>query len=177
MEGQQQYQQQVPYQSPVSPFSGSIVLLTNPESELHTMELKLRNIIQDGDGNYQKVGLPLMNEEGIRFIIGTAHYIVNQITVFSELKPAIINNFALTLADDLTLTLMLSKRKYAIRNHEFTRTIIVDGISMASYICMMRAHEGGERKFWKGSTQEITSRVEGMPKKGGIMAKALGWSK
>lgn len=173
----QQYQPTIrstPYQSPLNSFAGSIILLTNPQNELHQLELDLKNILPDGNGGYIPLGAPLMNDEGVKYFISIAQNYINQVTVMSELKEKMIMQLCRDAGDVINKALMLGVKQFQIRNPAFVRDRIETGITSFIYICMMRASEGGEKKFWKGSTQEITTRVDGAQRRGGMMSK-LGW--
>jgi hypothetical protein len=89
---QQQQQQnaeinkKLAYQSPLNTYAGSIILLTNPENDLYKMELSLRGLSPDKDGNLRKVSEPLMNDEGINSVMSQAQSIVSQVTIMGNLN-------------------------------------------------------------------------------------------
>lgn len=152
-----------PYNSPMHNFSGSILFLTNPENELHRFELTLRNVMMDDKGVIHPLGEPLLNDEGIKSIIGQTQSVVNQDTVMSNFDdeiPQIIDLFADSLIQDL----MMNRVIYEIKNPA-ARSKIVSMATIYAYSCLRRAYEQGEKKFWKGSQQEITTRLEGYPTK------------
>lgn len=163
-----------PYASPMHNFAGSIILLTNPDSELHKLELTFRNIILDKKGNQIKVGEPLMNDEGVRSIIGQTQSIVSQVTVMSNLDDRTRDALRDFLADTIAKDLMLNRARYKIRNKSARDRIFMESISMA-IITMNRAADEGERKFWKGSQQEIFTHGGPPPGKGGLLTRAMGW--
>ena len=177
MEQEQQQQQPVrssPYASPMHNFAGSIILLTNPDQELHKLELTFRNVILDKEGNAKHVGIPLMNDEGVRSIIGQVQAIVSQVTVMSNLDDKVRNSLRDFLADTIAKDLMLNRKKYAIVNSSARDRIFMESITMA-VITMNRAADEGERKFWKGSQQEIITHGNMPGSKGGLLTRALGW--
>ena len=157
-------------------FAGSIILLTNPDTELHKLELTFRNIILDKKGNAARVGDPLMNDEGVRSVIGQVQALVSQVTVMSNLdertRDALRDFFADTLAKDL----MLNRKHYAITNMSARDRIFMESVSM-SIITMNRAADEGERKFWKGSQQEIITHGMAPSRQGGVLTRALGWGR
>jgi hypothetical protein len=165
-----------PYSSPMHNYGGSILLLTNPQNLLYKMELTLRSMIEDGDGNLTKVGEPLLNDLGISSVIGIVESIVNQDTVMSNLTKEDIEALRNFLADTLAKDLMINRIKYAIKTVSARDKIFFTVVS-TSYICMRRAFEGDDKKFWKGSQQEITTRHEGLQSKGGLISKLSGWGK
>lgn len=166
-----------PYASPMHNFGGSILLLTNPENKLHKMELTLRSMKLDEKGNPISIGDPLLNDLGISSIIGIVQTIVDQDTVMSNLNKDEIPMLIDFLGDTLAKDLMVNRKKYAI-NSSSSRDKIFFTVLTSSFICMKRAFEEGEKRFWKGSQQDITTRVEGMgSQKRGMFSKMIGWGK
>ena len=164
-----------PYQSPMYNFAGSILMLTNPEQELYKLELTLRNMTGDGKGGTRSLGKPLMNDKGVSSVLGQAQALVNQITVMSNLDRWEIQNLMLFLGDSLAKDLMLNRSYYDIENAA-ARDKILFSVSSTSFICMKRATDEGERKFWKGSQQDIHMHSDtGGGKRAGLMQKAMGW--
>ena len=163
-----------PYASPMYNFGGSILLLTNPENQLHKMELKLRSIATDKSGVIIKLGEPLLNDVGINSIIALTESIINQDTVMSNLKDTEIKDIFDFLADTLAKDLMVNRITYGIKDFSSRDKIFFIVIS-SSFICMKRANEEGERRFWKGSQQDITTRVEGMQGKKSLFSRVTGW--
>lgn len=168
--------QSSPYASPLHNYAGSILLLTNPENELHKLELTFRNVIADEKGNIREVGHPLMNDEGVRSVLGQVQAIVSQVTVMSNLNERTRNALRNLLADTLAKDLMLNRLKYDIRNTSARDRIYMESISMA-VITMNRAADEGERKFWKGSQQEIITHGQPIQGKQGLLTRALGWGR
>lgn len=177
--GQYDQQPQVrstPYSSPMHNFSGSILLLTNPDNELFKLELSLRNMVLDREGSPKSGGKPLLNDEGIMSVLGQVQAIVNQVTVMSNLEPAEIPKLVDFLADTLARDLMVNRQHYGIENAAARDKIYFMSLTSA-FICMKRANEEGERRFWKGSQQEITTRVDGLGgNRKGVLGKLLGWA-
>lgn len=164
-----------PMAAPMYNFGSSILYLTNPDSELFKMELTLRGQRTDKDGNVKNIGGPLLNEEGINSVIGMVQTIVNQCTVMSNLKkteiPMLIDFLADTLAKDLMINRKKYEMSYASRNKIFFAVIT------SAFITMNRALEEGEKRFWKGSVQEIKSTVESSMPNRGIMSRINPWGR
>lgn len=172
---EQQPQPQIrstPYQSPMYNYGGSIILLTNPSDELHKMELAFRSILDDKAGT--TVGEPLMNELGIKSVISLTQSIVSQVTVMSNLNIDEIAALRDYLADTLIKDLMINRKRYALKSENDRSRIVFITISTA-FICMKRAFEEGDKRFWKGSQQEITTRVEGAKQGRSMFGKIMGW--
>lgn len=165
-----------PYQSPMYNFAGSIITLTNPDTELHNLEMTLRNIVKDSKSKsgYKLIGEPLLNEEGITSVLGMTQAAVNRITVMSNLDKFEVQNIILFLTDTIGKDLMVNRVKYSIKNSS-ARDRIVYAVLTTAYICMKRATDEGERKFWKGSQQDIHMHNSQGQNKGSLMSRAIGW--
>ena len=175
---QQQDNQQRPimYQSPMQSYAGSIIMLTNPENALYRMELSLRGMVVDSEGNPNKLGEALMNDIGINSVISQTQAIVSQVTIMGNLNKQEIPMLIDFLGDTLIKDLMVNKLKYQIVSIEARDKIHYIALTSA-FVTMKRAFEEGDRRFWKGSTQEITTRVEGQGQNKGVFSKILGWAK
>jgi len=159
--------QSSPYQSPMNNYGSSILYLTNPENEVFKLELTLRNQIQDKDGNIKTLGEPLLNDRGIGIIIGIVQPMVNQITIMSSLdtKKEI---FPLILATSDTLIKLLATKYKEFDLNPCYRDMVLSSFNNITFICMKRAVSDGlsDKKFWRGSVQEIHQQVNGGKKKG-----------
>lgn len=169
MDEQQQEPPQVrssPYQSPMHNFGSSILFLTNPEHDLHKLELTFRGMIEDKDGNATQVGEQLMNEKGISSVLGQIQTIVSQNTIMGDLKDSEIRMIIDFLADTLAKDLMVNRLNYGITNPSARSKVFFSAL-VSAYITLKRSDNGGERRFWKGSVQEVHTRVESPARKGG----------
>lgn len=177
METQAPQVRSTPYQSPMHNYGSSIMYLTNPEHELYKLELTLRSEILDTEGKPKKMGEPLMNEKGICAVIGIVQTIVNQVTVMSVLDKREIPVLMDFLADTLAKDLMLNTGAYEMRKQDRDKVFFT--VLTSAFICMKRATDEGlsDKKFWRGSVQEITSKIEGQQKKGGLLSRITGWGK
>lgn len=179
MAGEEEYGQgsptvrTTPYQSPMHAFAGSIVLLTNPENELYKLELTLRGLIEVGS-ELRKVGEPLLNDEGVRSVLGQTQAIVNRVTVMSNLEAQEVANLMDFMADTLAKDLMVNRVLYQIGNPSARDRIFFEVLATA-FMCLKRAADEGERRFWKGSQQEITTNIGGGQKPKGLLSKLVGW--
>lgn len=174
-EEQQPTIKSTPYASPMTALGGSIILLTNPENDLHNIELMFRGLEHTEAGELVRVGEELMNSTGVSKVIGMAKSTISQTTNLSNLRDKDIEKAMDFLGDTLAKFLMHGRKKYDIKLPT-SRDVIYYTILNKAYICMKRALDEGERRFWKGSQQEITTRVEGQ-KRSGLMENLIGWGK
>lgn len=168
----------VPFASPMSQHGSSIIYLTNPENELDKMELTFRSIWVDKDGVQHKTGEPLMNDYGISSVKGTVQAIVNQVTILSNLSSNDIIMLMDFLGDTLARDLMTNRKNYNIKSFSARDKIYFTALSSA-FITMKRAGEEGlsDKQFWRGSVQEIHSKVDSTGRKGGLLSSLNPWSK
>lgn len=145
--------------SPMNSFGGSILYLTNPEGELRKLEMTLRNEKELADGSVESLGEPLLNEEGQRSVIGMVQTLVSQVTIMSNLTQDEVENIGDMLGDTLARDLMVNCRKYEIVNPSARDRIYFSAMA-AARISMNRGRNESDKRFWKGSTQEITTRLE-----------------
>jgi len=170
---QQPMQQPMPFMTPRDEYGGSIVTLTNPENVIFKLELTYRSQVEDKDGNIKQIGAPLMNEEGINSVIGQIQTLVNQVTVMSNLNKAEVPMLVDFLGDTLAKDLMVNRLKYNIISSSARDKIFFTALTSA-FVCMKRAFEEGEKRFWKGSQHEMTTRHEGI-QQSSPLKKLMGW--
>jgi len=180
METQQQEQPQIrssPYQSPMNNYGSAILFMTNPEQELYKLELSLRSQILDKDGNPHKIGEPLLNDRGISAVLGQIQPIVNRVTIMSSLDTKReIPNLMDFLGDTLAKDLMLNAPNYELKPNDRDKVYFM--VLASSFICMKRAATDSslsDKKFWRGSVQEINTTVGNQQSKG-ILSR-MGWGK
>jgi len=150
-------------------YGSSILLLTNPNTELHKMEMTFRNGKLGKNGQIVPIGEPLMNESGISSVIGVVQSIVSQVTVLSNLEMSEIKVQMEFLAETLAKDLMINRKAYDIVSATARDKIYFTALSTA-FITMKRAYEEGDKRFWKGSVQEITTKSEAQKSSGGLMS-------
>lgn len=179
---QQEYEVQgirpQPFANPQQNYGSSIATLTNPENDLYKMELALRNMMLDKEGIPKSVGEPLMNELGISSVMGQVQAIVNQTTIMSNFdrrdEIGILTDY---LADTMAKDLMINRIGYGIKSQAARSKIYYISITSA-YICLKRALSEGERRFWKGTEQNIRQIIEQPGQNSpGFFQKLLGFAK
>lgn len=172
----QQPSLQSPYQSPINQFQGAITTLTDPKSALFELELFLRGQSINADGEIVQVTAPLVNGEGVATLLGQVNSGANQVTIMSNLEEEdIYRRVVLPFRDTINRDLMVNRVRYDIKPPaNNTRSVITNTCTNYVFITSRRGFEQGERKFWRGSQQEITTRVEGMGKVGGGKKGFLG---
>lgn len=178
MEQEQQAPQirSTPYTAPMHQYGASIIMLTNPESELYKLELTLRGMRLDKEGNPIGEGDYLLNEKGISSILGLVQSVVCQNTVFSNVKDTEVQAVRDFLADTLARDLMVNRVSYGIKDASARSKIFFSALAY-SVFTMSRGREGDEKRFLSKSVQEITSTVRSGEKSKGIFSSLNPWSK
>ena len=157
-------------------YGSSIIYLTNPDGELRKAELTYRSQYEDANGKVHQMGEPLMNERGITSVIGQMQSLVNQVTIMSNLEEKEIQSLIMMFANTIIKDLMINRTRYDIKRMTDRNKIFSTAISTC-YICMKRAYKEGDKRFWKGSVQELKTTVESSGKKGGILSSFNPWAK
>ena len=158
-----------PYASPMHLYGSAIITLTDPKDELHKLELTFRSARKDKLGEMIQYGKPLMNDQGISSILGIVQSIVSREAILSNFDKPDIEMLMLFLNDTLCRDLMVNRIPYEIEDNASRTKIYFSAMSMA-YITLKRGFEEGDKRFWKGSVQEIHSKIES-PQKPGMMQK------
>ena len=182
MEAQPQQQEPAqirtsPYQSPMYNFGSSILLLTDPSDNLYKLELTLRGLKEDENGNLITVqGVkPMMNERGINSIMGiVARCLIARNTVMSNLKESEVKAITLLIAEALSKDLMINRINYDIETTD-NKSLIYFTIIANLYLTLKRPQDEGEKRFLRGSVQEIKTTVDTSQQKKGIFGRVFGW--
>ena len=163
-----------PMQSPMYNFGSAIISMTRTDDILFQVEMMLRNQREDAQGNVVPYGEPLLNEQGINSVLGFIHALANQLTVMSNIDKQDIPVLVEFVADPLIKDLMINMQTYGIKNAAVRDKIFYTVLSIV-FISLKRALEEGDRRFWKGSVQEIRSSVEQQKKQGGLLSMLNPW--
>jgi len=168
-----------PYANPMYNYGSSINTLTDPSDELAQLEAMYRGKEITKEGDITDAGSPMMNGEGICSVMGQIRIIVGRNTIMSSLTrkneiPMLIEFLADTLAKDL----MMNRVTYQITSYAARDKIFFSALAKA-FICMKRADEESisDKKFWRGSVQEIHSNVNTNARRPGIFSKMMGWNR
>ncbi len=164
------------YQSPMHLYGSAIITLTDPSTELHKMELTFRSARPDADGNPIQIpgSKPLMNDHGIMSVIGIAQSIVSQVTVMSNLNKHEVPIMMDFLGDTLAKDLMVNRLEYGITSVSARDKIYFTALATA-FVTLKRAFEEGDKRFWKGSVQEIHTKAESSQKSRGLLSRFMPW--
>ena len=174
METEQQTQQSTPlpsaYQNPMYNYGSSIVTLTDTSEELKKMELTLRGKRENYEGAVITMGDALLNEQGINSVMGLTQAIANRNAIMGFLNKDDIPMMIDFLADTLAKDLMLNRTKYNITNPSARDKIFFEALSTV-FLCLKRGFDEGDRRFWKGSQQDIRQIMVNENQKSGFLSK------
>lgn len=170
---------QIPFMNPMQEFGSSILHLTNPHSELLKLENTYRGVIETRDGKLIDTQQPLMNDYGINNVLGSVRSIVNQVTIMGSLEKNDIMVLMDFLGDTLARDLMVNRKAYKINSYAARDKIYFTALTTA-FITMTRAKEGSgvlsDKHFWRGSVQELHTKVDNA-RKGGVLSSLNPWTK
>lgn len=163
----------LPFVNPMNNWNGSIETMTNPEGDLKKMELALRSIVMNSEGKVISQGEPLMNEIGINSILGQVQSVANQLAVMSNFNEKKIDAIGSNFSNTIAIDLMINRLKYGIINPS-ARTKISTIAGNYIHIALLRGLNEGDRRFWKGSQQDIRHEVVQNMNKQGMFSKMFG---
>lgn len=134
--------------------------------------MTMKNQVEDSEGNIKVLGDPLMNDLGVSSILGIISSCMNRNTIMSNLDEQEIANLMEFLADTLAQDLMMNRVNYAIKTTT-ARTKIFFSCLTSVFVVYKRGFEEGDKRFWKGTQQDITMRNEGSSQKKGMMNRFM----
>jgi hypothetical protein len=147
----QEEQRPMPFISPVSQVGSAITTLTDPTNDIYKL-----------------------NELGISSVLSQTQGILNTITSMSNLKNknevVMMMDF---LADTLAKDLMMNRLAYNITSPT-ARDKIYFMVLAPAYMHLNRPLEEGEKRFWKGTVQEIKQTLQSNNTQPGFFQKLLG---
>lgn len=164
------YSQRPPFTVPHHYYDSNIQTMTNPQFEIRELEMTLKNGYEDEEGKFVPFGKPLMNEAGIKAVIGLTKSIVNRNTHMSSFEKPQIYELIMFNGDALIKLLMMNRKTFEIENSNM-RNIIHAAAINTWFESFNRALDGGERRFWRGSQSDIRTTVVNEAKKQGILAR------
>ena len=156
------------YSNPKSDFESAMIRLTDTSPELEDFENYLRQRRKGSNGKYIKLGDPLMNENGINSILAIMDSLANKHSIMGYSDRKDIDRHIDFLADNLAKILMINRHSYNITST--TRNIIFQKCIVLGYQILQRGLNEGDRRFWKGSVQEIKTTVDNHQPKGGLFS-------
>lgn len=174
---QPQQQQQI-YDPPSrDKYDSSIITLTDPKEALYNFELFLRCLREDREGKLKPIGEPLLNELGINTVMASVESVVHSMNTMSNFSEEDIIYLHDTLKNNLITSLMINHETFGVNKKN--RDLILGNALRFAYGFMKRAYMEGERKFWKGSVQEVkhTQETNNPPRGGGFTLNPFAWGK
>ena len=156
--------------------------LTDPQKEIQMLKLSFEGKIIDENGEEKQITEPLMNIRGIYSIIGQVRSVVNRVSNLTHLSTHEIGTITVdSFSDSVIQDLMVNWKYYGIDKdrRNVTRTVVLRSAERIVYATLKRSHEGGERKFWKGSQQDIRTTIvnDGSNKGIGKALNPMNWGK
>jgi hypothetical protein len=161
--------QQTPFQNAMTMYPTAIITMTNPEGELKRVEDSFRGVYATESGSLVRVEEPLMNEAGIKAVMGMLRSIVNRNTIMSHLTEDDVPRIHKFYAMRLNKILFLEGKRYGIL--DLAPKIRISTMCLGLITSTLkRAENGGERNFWRHSIYEINMKSQGDSSGGGGLA-------
>lgn len=168
---QEEEQQQSPNLPVANPLRDQIASalqeMTNTDKDIKNFRLFLRNESEDEAGNIQSLGAPLMNEDGIKKIMGaftsvvTTHYMIMDTS-----EDAKFNKNIDYVNESITTALLMGKNSFGIKNTQISNLI---NTTFMQHVNGVMGRGAGERPFWTKITMDYN--IHSQPqKKQGILA-------
>ena len=159
-----------PYQSPIDVKDSTMLFITNPEEEIHKLELIWRGMYETENGEIKRYGKPLMNDYGVQSLISLVRSVVSQINILGQENEREINAIMLDYIDVLIKTLMVKWQEFGIEREN--RSLILIQAKYPPYFALKRSLNEGERRFWGKIQQEVKHIVQSDNRnRGGILSK------
>lgn len=165
---------QINYNSPIDRYGSQIAVLTDPADDLYNFELFLRclkqsesgqlikigkpkfengKVVKDTEGNPEIDWKPMMNDLGINSTLLSMQSVLNGITTLSNLDDREVWLLIRSLGMDVIGNLTFNKHQFEIEDSN--RSIVVGAAIRFCYIFLKRPFGEGDKKFFKGTTQEV----------------------
>jgi len=154
-----------PYQVPQNMKDSTMIFMTNPEEELKKIELTLRGLYENDEGEIKRYGKELVNEHGIQAILGLIRSVVSQINIMGQEEGRDVNLIMLDYVDTLIKFLMTQRKEIGLSRAN--RDLVFILAKYPAYFSLRRSLNGGERQFWGKIQQEVKHVVEQSGNNGG----------
>lgn len=138
--------------------NANMITMTDPEEVVRRLEATYRGQVADSSGNYTQKYVPIMNEEGTSKIIGLIRAVVSRVTLMSFVDDHTYQQVMFEMGMAMHKILMVSRVTFKLGS-DADRELVKTSALTTCQFCILRALEGGERRFWKGTVQEFSYNV------------------
>ena len=146
---QEQQKQYVPQiKERMAEVQAAIIAQTNPAKSLKIILNGLEGKLYNEYGEYELIGYPTLNQEGIASISSMLIPFINDAIRFGNISETEVRKIANQMLDDVTEKIGLKWREYGIKDPS-DKGIIIDTILALVFITLTRSEEQGE-KNWLG---------------------------
>ena len=98
------------------------------------------------DGEIEKIGIPIMNEQGIGRVSSMLIPFINDPIRFGNISEDEVRSLTLKIVNDITIDIGINWREYGIVNSS-SKDIIIDSLMTLIFITLTRSEEQGEKNF------------------------------
>lgn len=121
----------------------------NPKKIVKDILLELAGLEEDENGGgTRKIGDRLVNGYGLSMMRTLMRGVINQNTIFTDLREKEIKNLMIRLSDDLCLNVGLNWREYGIKSRTDCDSVM-NIILFNTYAALKRAQNANEKRFHK----------------------------
>lgn len=154
--------QSLPFISSTNTHALSIYQMTEVDPEIRRFKLSLMSGEEQPDGTIIYYDEPILNDKGVRSVMGQIDSIVHRITIMSNLSNEEISKEMISSSRTLILDLMFNRVNYGIKNSISDRTKIVSMFQSLVFSCIKRSMSGDDKRFWKGVHTENVNSISNM---------------
>lgn len=144
----------------------AVIAQTNPARALKIVIRGFKGEILNQDGEFEKLGVAIMNDEGTTKIASILIPFINDPMRFGNIREAEAKRIALQIVDDITTEVGINWREYGIRDPSY-KDLVVDSCLALVFLTISRSVEGDEKKFLSRILLESVSGTKLPEKKSG----------
>lgn len=155
----------------VAEAQAAIISQTNPAKALKIIIEGFRGNILNADGDWERLGNPIMNEYGISRIASILIPFISDPIRLGNVEERNIRQLVLQIAEDIAIEIGINWREYGIRDPSY-KDLVLDSCVALIMITLSRS-TGGDDKKWFGKVvvESISGNKLPQPKKEGVLEK------
>jgi len=147
--------------------------LTGTYPELEKLKLDLLGQEKDNDENIVQVGSPLCNQEGALKLVGLVGSLANKHGILTHQDEFRISKMMKGFSKTVRGELMLRAVSWGFDRMD--RNTILEMTTDLAFLAIQRGFHGGDRRFWKGTQQDIHTSNDAPQQKTGMFSRMAPW--
>lgn len=147
MQGEQQERMYAPQlKESIMENQAAMIAQTNPARALKIIIEGFRGNIQNKDGEFERLGMAIMNDKGITKVASLLIPFINDPMRLGNIREAQAKSMGLQIVDDISTEVGINWREYGIRDPSF-KDIVVDSCLALVVVTLSRSVEGDDKRF------------------------------